>query len=160
MMRNNDFVAFPMQAAERLLCPVCDEAMCRLQRLQMIDMDGHVNDEGIKALCVTLHSTLYDNLLEADEDVVEIHHNLQTLFYDDQIAGMYFYLCLLYGMIGEVIPEQLQWIATNELALLQYCETAIILQCQYMIDDGVIDESTGTEADGDSNKSILQFPSS
>lgn len=151
-MRNNDFIAFPMQAVDRLFCPMCDEAVGRQLRLQIIDEESNINRDGIRTLCVALHSTLFDNLTEADLDVVEIYANLESLFCNDEITGMYFYLCMLYGLVGEVIPEQLQWLAANEDALHEYCSVCLELHYEYMCEDGLLDENGGSGLiDGRSN---------
>ena len=139
-MTRNDFVAIPETAIQHLFAHMSHEAMIRLLRMYVIDVDGSPNPDGIRAMCIAHSANLYDNLCEAGEDAADIFMNLVDLYCHEDIAGAYLYLCTVYARIGESIPEPIQWIAAHRSALFTFLEMLLDFLCGYLIEDGLIEE--------------------
>jgi len=144
-MRNHPFTAFPAQAAERLFCPLCQQTELRLRRLQILDPEGQVRAEGVKALTAVHGTALYEQLLEMEEDVGELFENFSALYCAEDVSGLYLYLCLMYGLIEEEVPPPLQWLASHKTALLEYGGAWLDLVLEYMTEDGLLEEDGEAE---------------
>jgi hypothetical protein len=144
-MTSNILIGIPVTAVEHLFSPVCDETIIRLQRLRVLSQKGNVRTSGIKALCIAYGANLYDNFCESGEDVVTYSSNLTELFVNGDMAGAYLYLCYMYGVMDELVPEPIQWIASHKAALSQFLKEFVVLQYEYLLDDGLASEDADDE---------------
>jgi hypothetical protein len=130
----------PFQAIERLYAPYNYEADIRLIRLGVLNADRTFNNEGIQSLCVVMGANLYDNICEYGEDVTAFHSQLVDLYGEEDIVGAYLCLCVQYALMGEEVPEQIQWVAYNNEALEKFIELFVLYQHSYMLEDDLIVE--------------------
>ena len=139
-MVSNEIIPIPASAVEHLFSPVCDETITRLQRLRVLSLKGNVRSSGIKALCIAYGANLYDNLCESGEDAAYYSANLTELFVNGDTSGAYLYLCTMYGVMDEMIPEPIQWTASHKPALSQFIKEFVVLLYEYLLDDNLIGE--------------------
>jgi hypothetical protein len=150
-MTGNEFVEIALSSVNHIFLPYCFETEMRLKRLRVLTKKGRVSPPGIKALCVIFGANLYDNICESGENISVYHDNLVNLYDTGDIAGTYLYLCYIYGVMGEPVPEPIQWISSYRPALTVFLEKLIKMQEKYLQDDGLLHfdyESVNLHDDG------------
>lgn len=143
----SDFIPIRSDALEKIFCPCCDEADMRLQRMKIINEAREMQESGVAAVVQVLGANFYDTLYETLEDpelLIESYSNLMQLYMESEIYGSYLYLCAVYGLMGEVIPEPIQWLATHKPVLCRFVELLLDALSKYLEADGFLDTAPET----------------
>jgi hypothetical protein len=76
---------------------------------------------------------------------MDAYEDLARMNCFEEHTGMYLYLCLLYGQIGEAIPEPLQWLSSRMNVWVSFCDTLVDLMTEFLGEDGYFNDDDEDE---------------
>jgi len=102
--------------------------------------DGSPDPVGIISLCCIIGTTLYDDL-KINQDEIKLDNlckDFLILRDSGDVSAMLSYLNELYSLLGQKLPAQIEWAATNADLLREVLSSLAQDFEEYLAEDGLV----------------------